>query len=688
MVSAICLVSPGDLHGQDTLPRVLQLSFPVQSGNHQYQLVNFNLPEQVRVKVSDRHGNPAAGVRVFFISAEKPEESEGFRFEPEIAVSNDEGIATTQVRLGSEPGQYRLLARIQGDIAADTILFSFQARDRNWLILLVSGLLGGLALFLWGMKMMSNGMQNSAGDRMRSILGSLTRNRFIALIMGAFITTAIQSSSATSVMLVGFVNSRLMEFRKTIAIILGALIGTTITAQIIAFRITDYAVLIIAAGFFTYTFSGRQGIKNIGETILGFGILFYGMHLMSEAMYPLRTYTPFLNILVNLENPLLAIAVGIVFTALIQSSSAFIGIMIVLASQGLMSLEAAIPLILGSNVGTAVTAILASLNASRESLKVGTAMILIKIAGILILVWWIPAFARFVELISPKSMAVTDTQALAEVLPRQIANAHTLNSILLAAVFMPFTGLVARLTDRIIGESAEPEEMELKTQFLDQKFGKTPSLALNLAKQEAIRVGNLAREMVYDIILPFTDKNEEVLKVIERKEKTVDFLAVEINNFLAGTIRGSTGGKRINEAFQIMYTVKEFENMADVASKILSKRARDWIRSDVDFSVQGKEELKDFHKHIMNQLNRAMEVFRDLNLERAKEMKARHKKHRVMAIEYEMQHYRRLQEQIRESRMSSETHLEVITMLRNIASHATNIARIHLNQFNKTNDTN
>jgi phosphate:Na+ symporter len=682
------------LSAQDSIPLSgtspasnLQITFPVQSGNHQYQVAGFELPEPVLARVIDSIGNPVEGIRVYMYTSEKPGKAEGFSCQPSSVVSNEDGIATFRVILGSEAGQYQAMARIEGNIKSDTILFSFHARGKNWVILLISGLLGGLALFLWGMKMMSSGMQNSAGDRMRSILGNLTRNRFVAMIMGIFITTAIQSSSATSVMLVGFVNSRLMEFRKTIAIILGALIGTTITAQIIAFKITDYALLMIAIGFIIYVFSSKPRIRYIGETVLGFGILFYGMHLMSESMYPLRTFAPFLDLMVNLENPLLAILVGIVFTALIQSSSAFIGIMIVMASQGLLSLEAAIPLILGANVGTAITAILASLNSSRESLKVGIAMILIKITGVLILVWWIPTFASFIEMISPKSLAATDTQVLAETLPRQIANAHTINSIFLAVLFMPFTNLLARLVDRIIPDATKPDEVELRTMYLDSKFSNTPSLGLNLAKQEAIRLGNITREMVYEMILPFTDKNKSVIEKLESKEKTVDFLLAEINNYIASMTQGNIGKKRISEAFQIMYTIKEFENMADIVSQTLDKRASKWINSKADFSDKGKEELRDYHKHIMNQLNRSMEVFKDMNLETAKMMKTRHKKHRQMAIKYEMYHYKRLKDQIPESKESSEAHLELITMMRNIASHATNIARIHLKQVSK-NDKN
>jgi phosphate:Na+ symporter len=194
--------------------------------------------------------------------------------------------------------------------------------------------------------------------------------------------------------------------------------------------------------------------------------------------------------------------------------------------------------------------------------------------------------------------------------------------------------------------------------------------------------------MAYDIILPFTDKNEPILFSLERKEKTVNFLLVEINNFLTSMTQGNIGKNRVNEAFEIMYTIKEFENIADIISNVLAKRARKWIESKADFSPQGKEELRDYHKHIMNQLNRAMEVFKDLNLETAREMKARHKKHRAMAIEYEMHHFDRIKGKTPESKESSEIHLEVITMLRNIASHSTNIARIYLKSAKKLNGEN
>ncbi|MCK4749294.1 MAG: Na/Pi symporter, partial [Bacteroidales bacterium] len=351
----------------DSGPADYILVKPPDSGDNQYQKVGSGLDDTVRVQLMDTDFLPVAGQFVHFVIISRPKKSKGFTIATENAVTDSNGIAATEIILGSKQGEYQIAARIESSMDHDLQVYTFHARKANWVFMLIIGLLGGLGLFLLGMDMMSEGMKKSAGDKLRSILGNLTSNRFLALVLGTFVTMIIQSSSATSVMLVGFVNSKLMEFRNTIAIILGAVIGTTITAQIIAFKITDYALLIIAAGFFMYLLSNKPKTKSVGEAILGFGILFFGMHVMSEAMYPLRSYDPFINLLLGLENPLLGLLVGIVFTALIQSSSAFIGIMIVLASQGLLTLEAAIPMLFGSNIGTAITAILASLNASREA---------------------------------------------------------------------------------------------------------------------------------------------------------------------------------------------------------------------------------------------------------------------------------------------------------------------------------
>ncbi|MBW2562621.1 MAG: Na/Pi cotransporter family protein, partial [Deltaproteobacteria bacterium] len=251
-------------------------------------------------------------------------------------------------------------------IAKPVLAAGETSAEISWNFLII-GLFGGLAFFLYGMEKMSEGMKKSAGNKMRSILGALTKNRVIGLVVGAFVTMVIQSSSATTVMLVSFVQADLMTFAQSLGVILGADIGTTITAQLIAFKLTDYALLMIAIGFSLRMFGKNDNLKNIGEVLLGFGILFYGMKLMSDAMSPLRTWPEFINIMKGLENPFLGLLIGAAFTALIQSSSAFSGIVIVLAQQGLITLEAGIPLVFGANIGTCITAGLASIGTSREA---------------------------------------------------------------------------------------------------------------------------------------------------------------------------------------------------------------------------------------------------------------------------------------------------------------------------------
>jgi phosphate:Na+ symporter len=615
-----------------------------ESGDGQHQKVNTRLDDPVRVMLVDEASRPVAGYPVQFLVISNPKKSEGFRILSEQAITDSAGMAATEVILGSKEGEYQIAARIKNSIDHDLQVYTFQARKKNWLFMMIIGLLGGLGLFLLGMDMMSEGMKKSAGDKMRSILGNMTSSRLLAVGLGTFVTMIIQSSSATSVMLVGFVNSKLMKFRRTIGIILGANIGTTITAQLIAFKFTDYSLLLIAIGFVLLNFSGRQGYKYLGQAILGFGILFFGMHIMSEAMYPLRSHAPFIELLLLLENPLLGLLVGIIFTAILQSSSAFIGIIIVLAAQGLLTLEAAIPMLPGSNIGTAITAFLASIKASREAKKVAVANALINIFGMLLVIWWIPGYADIVAYISPKSaLPYDDPLAMAETVPRQIANAHTLFNVMIACILTPVTGLVARFIDFILPEKEAPEEDMMKILYLDKNLINTPSLALNLAKQEALRIGTITQDMVGDVILPFLVKQPHVLADLVSKEKQVDFLVNEVNAYLMKIIRQSIAEERADEAFQIMYPVKE---------------------------------LVEYHTVTQKQLSRALEVFRDVNLEKARRMRSKYRKYRTIASEMEKQHYERLRAAGKKIETSGDTHMEIMTRLRTITHHTTNIARI------------
>jgi len=652
---------------------------PNNSGDHQHDVVNKTLEEPIKVQVLDSLSNPVPGQTVYFKILYQPKKSEGFQVLNEEAVSDSNGVATTGIRLGSKSGTYEMAARIESSIENDFQVFTFNARKGNWLLMLIFGLLGGLGLFLMGMEMMSEGMKKSAGDKLRNILGNLTRNRFMALGLGTFVTMVIQSSSAVSVMLVGFVNSKLMKFQRTIAIILGANIGTTITAQLVAFKVTDYALLMIALGFGLVYMSKKQGLKYLGQSILGFGILFYGMHVMSEAMYPLRTYAPIIDMLLHLENPLFGILVGALFTALLQSSSAFIGIIIVLAGQGLLTLDAGIALLLGSNIGTSITAVLASLKANREAKKVALANVFVNTFGVLVFVAWIPAFGDIITRLSPKSsLPPGDILAMAETIPRQMANAHTFFNLAVAIILLPITNVVSRVINRILPEIPEPEEAVLAVQFLDDNILGTPTLGLNLAKEETMRMAKITQDMVGDVILPFLVKDPSVIKEVLEKEKLVNFLSEQVNLYLTKIIRQGIESERADEAFQIMYSVKELESIADTCTNLLGQKAELWIESNFEFSAEGKKELIEYHTLIQKQLARAIEVFEELNLEKAKRMKEKHKKYRSIAAGLEKQHYERLRDIGKEVEARRDTHLELMTHFRTIQSHATNIGRILL----------
>jgi len=649
------------------------------SGDQQSRVISEPLKDPVRIQVLNSENQPVSGVVISFKLISQPQRAEGFKIDNKLVYTNSQGIAKTNVMLGDEPGNYEVAASIRNSTNNELLVYTFSARKPNWGFFLVTGLLGGLGLFLLGMFMLSEGMRNAAGDRMRTILGNVTQNRFTSVGAGTLVTTVIQSSSATTVMLVSFVQSKLMKYRQTLGVILGAGIGTTITAQVIAFKLTDYALLLVAIGFILTYFFKQSQVKYIGRVILGFGVLFYGMHVMSGSMTPLKDYAPFLRVMLQLENPLLGILVGALFTALIQSSSAFIGIMITLSIQGLLSLEASIPLILGSNIGTSATALLATIQSTRESRKVAFSHTFFKVFGALMFVWWIPGLTDFLEMLSPIGDITSDLPVENKTTARQIANIHSIFNVGITLLFLPFLNQFATLIDRIYPHKETVEEPVLKVKYLDKNVLKSSSsLALNLAKQEVLRVGGIVEDMMHHIIEPFFTKNKSTLGYIRNKEQEVNFLRDQIKDYLLKISREDIEEPRLNEVFQLIYTIKELEQIADLISTNLVLKAESWCDSEIEFSEEGKSELLDYYNRAVKQIHRAIEVLDAVNLEKARQMKKKYKKYRNMAIDLEKHHFERLKEEVNKSVSSSKTHLEFIGTLKVINERATNIARILL----------
>jgi phosphate:Na+ symporter len=550
---------------------------------------------------------------------------------------------------------------------------------------LIMGLVGGLAFFLYGMEQMSEGLKKSAGNQMRSILRTLTKNRVIGLVVGAFVTMVIQSSSATTVMLVSFVQAQLMTFAQTLGVILGADIGTTVTAQLVAFKLTDYALLMVAAGFCLRMFGKKDSIIHLGEAILGFGILFYGMKLMSTSMAPLRTYPEFIALLKNLENPVTGILFAALFTALIQSSSAFTGIVIVLAQQSLITLEAGIPLILGANIGTCITAGLASIGARREAKRVALAHVLFKVAGVLLLIFWIGAFANLVRGIGSHFGSGA---------ARQIANAHTLFNVGIGIIFLPFTGYFAKLILKIMPEKEVDRGLIPKTWHIDDSVLGTPTAAIALARAEITRMIKIAGRMLDALILPFTKDGVfsdpyrphlSLIQGLDMREEKIDFLEERVGEYLVKIGQKELSKSQMREVLGLMSIVNDIETIGDIIHRNVIPQINKKRTLQTDFSEEGKEEIKTFHLKACKQVSRFEEAFSERDHTLAKRILLKEEKYIDLEAEYRLSHLKRVSEERHESLKTHEVHMELMETFRNINTCIAHIGKTMLEMLEDEN---
>ena len=434
----------------------------------------------------------------------------------------------------------------------------------DWFVLCI-GLFGGLALFLYGMERMSDALKNVAGEKMKDILGMLSNNRIMGMITGAIVTAVIQSSSVTTVMLVGFVTAGLMSLSQTIGVVMGSNIGTTITAQIVAFKVTKYALLLVAVGFGMLFTSKKEKIQQYGYMIMGLGMIFFGMGVMSGAMKPLRAYQPFLDLMTQMSNPVWGILVAALFTALIQSSSATTGVIIVLAMQGLITLKAGIALSFGANVGTCVTAFLASIGKPREAVRVSVVHVLFNVVGVLIFLPFIGPFAKFVVSISPSpAEGLTGLQAAASVLPRQVANAHTVFNVTCAVVFLPFVTYFAKLVYRLVPDKPIEEIEELQPKFLTDMLYSTPSLALDAARHELKRMGKRVDLMNSTMMPAVLTGTKEQLEAVREMYGEVDVLHKHIVTYLANVSKLKLNEYQTEKMVKLLSAVNDLDYVGDL----------------------------------------------------------------------------------------------------------------------------
>jgi len=538
-----------------------------------------------------------------------------------------------------------------------------------------AGLFGGLALFLFGMDVMTKALKSAAGDYMKDILGKLTRNRFVGVGMGAFVTAIIQSSSVTTVILVGFISAGLMSMSQSVAVIIGANIGTTITAQILAFKVTKIALPLIAGGFLMSFTAKRENWRQIGMIILGLGLVFYGMGIMSTALNPLRTYEPFIQFMISMQNPLLGVAVGAMFTAVVQSSSATTGILIVMASQGLIGLESAIAIALGANIGTCVTAGLASIGKPREAVRAAVVHTLFNVAGVLLWIGFIPQLVELAHWMSPSAEGLTGTALLAAETPRQIANVHTFFNLANAIIFIGFTTQIARLVEWLIPDRPLKPEKAMLPKYLDDDLLTTPSIALETVRLELRRLGKRVRKMVKDIMPVAISGTRTDLERVAAMDKVVDALHIAIIEFLGKISLVSLSSRQSKELMQLAEITNSLEQIGDRIATTMVTSAHKRIDEEVNVSPQTAKVLNNYHAMVVATLNDALKAVASQDSELAKQVSRRKKDFSEMSQNIAVHGLSRLTADEPNRLNTYAREMEVMEILDSVFSVARRIAR-------------
>lgn len=497
------------------------------------------------------------------------------------------------------------------------------------------GLLGGLAIFIYGMNMMSECLQKAAGEKMRSILALLTKNPVMGVLAGALTTAVLQSSSATTVMAIGFVSAGFMNLPQAISIIIGANIGTTMTAQIIAFKLSDYIYAIIFVGFIISFLVESEKVKNIGQTIFAFGLLFLGIETMGSVMKPLAYSPVFTEMIARVSDvPILGVAVGTLMTLVVQSSSATVAVLQNFASQAgpdgvtsVIGLAGAIPILFGDNIGTTITAVLASIGQTKDAKRTAVAHCVFNISGTFLFIWFVGPFAKLIQMISPKGPEI-------EVISRQIANTHTIFNCVMTLVWVPLIWLMVKIVMRIIPDGRKEQYSLSEPLYLDEKLLGQPTAALQLVAKEVLHCSEIVRDMIRQTREALKNEEKKEIEDVHCKLDAVKSLHARITQYLTDLFAsGSLNEEQASQSAGIMYVLSDVNRMGilcgEVAGGIKEKMEKKYKYS--------KEAMKDLGKSlelIETMYSEVLEAIVSGKLEHAKELVK--KREKVMELDISM----------------------------------------------------
>ncbi len=534
------------------------------------------------------------------------------------------------------------------------------------IIFLSINLLGGLGLFLYGMKLMGDGLENAAGDKLKGIFDRITSNPVKGVLTGTIVTAIIQSSSATTVMVVGFVNAGLMNLYQATSVIMGANIGTTITAQLITFKFDAFAPVFLAIGAVMILFCNKRKVKELGQIILGFGILFLGLKLMSSAMSPLKDSVFFTNLILKLEgHTILGLLIGMMMTAVLQSSSASTGILVALASTGSLPLTVAIPILLGNNIGTCVTALISSIGTSITAKKAAVIHLLFNLIGaVIFLVIPVTFLANIVLSISPNSGV--------EAIPRQIANAHTIFNVVNTLLLLPLIKYLVAFVNKIIPGEDEKDVPGVK--YIDERLLETPAIAFGQTTNEIVRMGEKAKENLKVAMNSFLQGDEELIKVAYNNEKIINLLEHDITRYLVKLSNSDLGDEQRAELASYFHVVNDIERIGDHAENI-ADLASERITKRLNFSIDAMNEIKGMFDYTISAVEMSIDCFKSYNREKAAGIRGIEERIDSLEKELRASHIKRLNTGVCNAVVGT-IFLDLISNLERIGDHSVNIAEI------------
>ncbi len=528
---------------------------------------------------------------------------------------------------------------------------------------IIISIMGGLGLFLFGMNLMGEALEKAAGSRLKKIIELLTSNIFMGVLVGTVVTAIIQSSSATTVMVVGFVNAGIMTLPQAVGVIMGANIGTTVTAQLVSIDMNGLAPIALGIGIILYLFGGKPKTKHIAEVLIGFGILFTGMDFMKEAVKPLAGYSGFTNALLTFgKYPILGLLLGFGITAIIQSSSASMGMLVVLASQGLIPLNSALPILYGQNIGTCVTSLLSSIGASISARRAALIHLIFNVLGTII-------FLIFLNGIVVKSVLYFDPDNVA----RQIANVHTIFNIASTLILLPFNGIIIKLATKLVPDTHIEDDDVKVVKFIDDRMIETPSIALVNVEKETLRMGEKSKESLDSAMKGILEKSENDLASTLKKEVLINSLQKTILDYLLKLSKAPLNEESREVIDSLFNTVNDIERVGDHAEN-LAELAQSSITNDVVFSDNAKSELVDMYNKVVSTYSYALESMRNSDVDLACKVIKMEEQVDIMEKSCRANHMRRLNNNMC-SIDNGIIYLEILTNLERVSDHAVNIAQ-------------